>query len=309
MSLLLLLLVGVTVAIILFIVWMVREKKLDQNKNNLNLAGGIVAVVIVIGLIWYFQGGSLLMSLLLPLLLVAVTVAIILWMVKKSSPDNSQLHGGVTDQWYYAQQGQRLGPVSPSELKQLATSGRLQPSYLVWKKGMAQWVAAGQIKGLFTAVQAPTSPPPLPVAPSLPAAQSTNPPKPPPATEESTVCEWCREPIRDDALKCPHCHKWRRDIQDDINKNLKWAVSGIGCGILGAVFVAVGLSGETWREWNNDWGRIVGAPGSFSLKLFLSSWLGWLVLLSIAGAITSIVISRRYAKSAQRKTGGGLREI
>ena len=59
-------------------------------------------------------------------------------------------------QWHYTDQGQRLGPVSSSQLKQLATSGRLQPSDLVWKEGMAQWVAASQVKGLFSAAQAPT---------------------------------------------------------------------------------------------------------------------------------------------------------
>jgi len=67
-------------------------------------------------------------------------------------------------QWYYAQQGQRLGPVSSEQLKELAAAGRLQPSDLVWKEGMAQWAAADRIEGLFSAVQAPTpgSPPPLP---------------------------------------------------------------------------------------------------------------------------------------------------
>jgi len=68
--------------------------------------------------------------------------------------------------WYFAQQGQRVGPVSSTQLKELAASGRLQPSDLVWKEGMAQWAAASEIKGLFpTATQAaaPETPPPLPV--------------------------------------------------------------------------------------------------------------------------------------------------
>ena len=58
-------------------------------------------------------------------------------------------------QWYFTNQKQRFGPVSSERLKHLASSGRLQPSDLVWKEGMAQWVAASQVTGLFP----PTSPP------------------------------------------------------------------------------------------------------------------------------------------------------
>ena len=32
-------------------------------------------------------------------------------------------------------------------------------------------------------------------------------------------------------IKCPHCRKWRKDIQEDINKNLQWAVCAIGCAV------------------------------------------------------------------------------
>jgi hypothetical protein len=68
-------------------------------------------------------------------------------------------------QWYYTEQGQQSGPVSPAQLKELATSGRLQPTDMVWKEGMAQWSSAGQIKGLFPETTqkqtAVVSPPPL----------------------------------------------------------------------------------------------------------------------------------------------------
>ena len=52
--------------------------------------------------------------------------------------------------WYYSQQGRQSGPVPSSELKQLAASGRLRPDDLVWKKGIAQWVPASAVRGLFS---------------------------------------------------------------------------------------------------------------------------------------------------------------
>jgi len=66
-------------------------------------------------------------------------------------------------EWYYAVQGQQQGPVSSGELRQLVTSGRIQPSDMVWKQGMTQWVAAINVTGLFPAgTQAPPPIPPLP---------------------------------------------------------------------------------------------------------------------------------------------------
>ena len=41
--------------------------------------------------------------------------------------------------WFYAQNGQQLGPVSESYLGQLARNGAITPDTLVWHAGMAQW--------------------------------------------------------------------------------------------------------------------------------------------------------------------------
>jgi tetratricopeptide (TPR) repeat protein len=60
------------------------------------------------------------------------------------------LRAAPPERWYYTQQGQRKGPVSAGELDQLVTSGQLQPTDLVWKKGMAQWVQVGQFPGEVT---------------------------------------------------------------------------------------------------------------------------------------------------------------
>jgi hypothetical protein len=55
----------------------------------------------------------------------------------------------MADEWYYTKQGQQQGPVSAGQLKQLAASGGLMPTDLVWKEGMANWVPARQTRGLF----------------------------------------------------------------------------------------------------------------------------------------------------------------
>jgi uncharacterized protein DUF4339 len=53
--------------------------------------------------------------------------------------------------WYYAKGNRQLGPVSSTELKQLAESGQLVADDLVWREGMVEWIAAAKVKGLFDA--------------------------------------------------------------------------------------------------------------------------------------------------------------
>jgi ABC-type multidrug transport system ATPase subunit/ABC-type multidrug transport system permease subunit len=55
--------------------------------------------------------------------------------------------------WFYSTDGKPpVGPVSATELRAVAKAGRLQPTDLVWKEGMAQWILAGQVKGLFSTI-------------------------------------------------------------------------------------------------------------------------------------------------------------
>lgn len=44
----------------------------------------------------------------------------------------------MSQQWHYAQDGQQQGPITPSELKSLAASGKIRPTDLVWREGMDQ---------------------------------------------------------------------------------------------------------------------------------------------------------------------------
>jgi hypothetical protein len=51
--------------------------------------------------------------------------------------------------WYFTRDGQAQDPVSKDELAQLAGSGLLKPTDLVWTEGMPQWVRASSAQGLF----------------------------------------------------------------------------------------------------------------------------------------------------------------
>jgi len=54
------------------------------------------------------------------------------------------------DAWFYSHEGERIGPVTFADLQIKAKEGGLNPRLdLVWKHGMDQWTASGEIEGLF----------------------------------------------------------------------------------------------------------------------------------------------------------------
>src|SRR5262245_13512957 len=63
-------------------------------------------------------------------------------------------------EWHYIRNEQPVGPVSWAQLRQLASSGQLQPTEMVWKAGMPAWAAASSINDLFPPPRAASSPPP-----------------------------------------------------------------------------------------------------------------------------------------------------
>ncbi len=74
-------------------------------------------------------------------------------------------------EWHFTKSGAQAGPVTWTQLRQLAASGQLQPTDMVWKAGMPSWMAAATVQNLFPSATAASSPPlPLmPVAGSPPA--------------------------------------------------------------------------------------------------------------------------------------------
>ena len=78
----------------------------------------------------------------------------------------------MTAEWYYAKDKQKVGPVTEEQLKELVRSGQLARTDMVWKQGMAKWMEAGQVEGLFESSPSKTVPPPIPPAPPpLPVAE------------------------------------------------------------------------------------------------------------------------------------------
>ena len=55
----------------------------------------------------------------------------------------------MASQWHYRRGGEQHGPLTSTQLKELSAGGRLVKTDLVWKEGMAHWLPAGQLKGLF----------------------------------------------------------------------------------------------------------------------------------------------------------------
>lgn len=83
----------------------------------------------------------------------------------------------MTADWYVSINGERKGPLSAKDVRALAASGQLTREDHVWKEGLADWVLATEVKGLFA------GPPPTPqpqqhdlsndVWGELPSAQTT----------------------------------------------------------------------------------------------------------------------------------------
>ena len=51
--------------------------------------------------------------------------------------------------WFYSANGGQAGPVSEVELKALAASGQLNPTDLIWRDGLADWMPASKLPGVF----------------------------------------------------------------------------------------------------------------------------------------------------------------
>ena len=49
--------------------------------------------------------------------------------------------------WFYAKDGQQLGPVSEAQLRALSENGELTPEDLIWKEGMADWASYESVFG------------------------------------------------------------------------------------------------------------------------------------------------------------------
>lgn len=69
------------------------------------------------------------------------------------------------DAWFIMENGQKVGPITGSQVEQMVTAGRVRSNTMVWREGLAQWFPAGGVSDLpGRAALATASPPPLPTA-------------------------------------------------------------------------------------------------------------------------------------------------
>lgn len=69
----------------------------------------------------------------------------------------------IPNHWYYVVNGQRVGPITFLELKNLCSNGKLLKTSLIWKPGMANWKAAGEEEVLRESFSALEFPPQIPL--------------------------------------------------------------------------------------------------------------------------------------------------
>lgn len=160
--------------------------------------------------------------------------------------------------WHYIKDGKPCGPTSCEELRELASSGQVQPTDCVWKEGMADWVPASELPEFEDVFPEPATPPPLPL-----------PSGPPPYTPTAQIFE-------QDLLAQQFSMKQRR------RRILLIVASGIVvvCFFLPLFYVYVG--------------RGSSAPSSLSFGWNL--WFGivcfMIGLLSLAGSIVDLALQR-----------------
>ena len=71
-------------------------------------------------------------------------------------------------EWYFARGNQQQGPVALQAIQDMVRNGQLQPTDLVWREGMPNWVTASQVPELYAP---PTGAPAPPAAPYPQGAQ------------------------------------------------------------------------------------------------------------------------------------------
>ncbi len=66
--------------------------------------------------------------------------------------------------WFYLRNNQPVGPMTREQMRELAGQGQLQPTDLVWREGMADWLPASSVSELMghaaSPYEAPRSTPP-----------------------------------------------------------------------------------------------------------------------------------------------------
>lgn len=97
-------------------------------------------------------------------------------------------------EWYYVENGNRVGPVPLASLRQLATQGVVQEETLVWCDDLTDWSAAARVPQLANEFPQQTGRP----LQQLSEDQSV-------VTASTDVCSACGNGLHPTAKRCPTC--------------------------------------------------------------------------------------------------------
>ena len=114
------------------------------------------------------------------------------------------------------------------------------------------------------------------------------------AKQGERACEWCSELIKLDALLCPHCHKWRKDIQRDYNFLWGSKIFHISMQLTIGLLVIAGLASGCWRPQGGEsmWVAFFGSASGILLAVFF-------LLFAVSGTVCNWFL----ASKIRTKTG------
>jgi uncharacterized RDD family membrane protein YckC len=90
--------------------------------------------------------------------------------------------------WYYADAGESVGPVSDEQLQELVTSGKITGESLVWHEGMAEWQTYASVQGA-PAASGEAEAPEAPAGRKLSLKRDSGPSASPSASRDQTCAE------------------------------------------------------------------------------------------------------------------------
>lgn len=159
----------------------------------------------------------------------------------------------MTANWFYARNGQRCGPFNFDQFRQLAASGMLQSTDMVFDESTEQWRSAQAVEGLFPPAFQNVAPMPvLPVPPSMePQASQAATPPPLAVSFPSTSLAAPRPRIPPADIAC-QLAKENRLGRLVMQSRTRLGVQ-VGAGIGVAVVALIGLSRLTKALGHEDW--------------------------------------------------------